>query len=177
MEPIASKRSGRERGTRKSRGARRRNARGVGLRRYEPGIHQPCRGRHLPYEAPRVRGGGEVNIHAVYHRNRLLHPLHERHAASGCQRAGRLRAGGPGRLQRRPRPQGILARRGRRRRHTGVPLHRAVVRDRVVPRMSRRPRRRAGSVRLPQGGHAGGPSGRRHVHHRAHGHLRRRHSR
>lgn len=33
--------------------------------------------------------------------------------ASGCQRAGRLRAGGPGRLQRRPRPQGILARRGR----------------------------------------------------------------
>lgn len=90
---------------------------------------------------------------------------------------GRLRAGGPGRLQRRPRPQGILARRGRRRRHAGVPLYGAVVRDRVVPRMSRRPRRRAGSVRLPQGGHAGGPSGRRHVHHRAHGHLRRRHSR
>jgi len=39
--------------------------------------HQPCRGRHLPYEAPRVRGGGEVNIHAVHHGNRLLHPLHK----------------------------------------------------------------------------------------------------
>lgn len=40
--------------------------RGVGLRRYEPGSHQPCRGRRFPYEAPRVRGGGEVYLHAVH---------------------------------------------------------------------------------------------------------------
>ena len=177
VEPVAAERPSRKRGPREGRGARRRNARGMGFRRHEPRRHQSHRGRHLPHEAPRVRGGREVYLHAVYHGDRLLHPLHQRHPSPGRQRAGRVRAGGSGRLQRRPGTQGVLARGRRRRRHAGVSLYRAFVRDRVVPGMPRRPGRRARPVRLRERGHAGRRGGRRHVHHRTHGHLRRRHSR
>ena len=109
-----SKRPGRERGTRESRGAGfpRCARRGDFVDMNQDVINRAedgsFRTKHL------VRGGGEVYLHAVYHGDRLHHPLHERHAPPGGQRAGRLSNRRRWRPSTPTRTAGVLARRGRR---------------------------------------------------------------
>ena len=148
--------------------AGRRDGRGVGLPRNQPGAVRAQRRRHLQRV---LRGGGQGGGPEVHQQQRRRgHPLHQHRNAQAHRRARRLRVGGALRAARRPGPRGVLRPRGNRGR-AGVPLRGTAVDGGIVPGMPWRARRRAGRHGVPQGGQGRGGLGRGGEHHHSRRHL------
>ena len=116
---------------------------------FETNQHQFKTDERGNYEAV-LRCRREVGEQVLHGRDRLHHPLHERHHAPPVRRSRRIRGCRAGRVLGRPHARRVLRhRRLREDGHPRVPLPAALTYGRVVPGMPRGAGRRAGLVRLP----------------------------